>query len=101
MERATITQVKNHLSAFLDKVKHGETVLITDRGRPVARLETVVSGISINDVKGRLARLERTGLVRRARSTPSREIMTGTPPPAPGQGVSLLQAVLAEREENR
>jgi len=43
MEKATITEVKNHLSAFLDKVKHGEAVLITDRGRPVARLETVVS----------------------------------------------------------
>jgi len=102
MEKATITEIKNHLSAFLDKVKHGEPVLITDRGRPVARLETVVSGISMSDVQGRLARLERAGLVQRARSTPAQEIIAGTaPPPAPGQGVSLLQAVLAERQENR
>ncbi|MDQ6959185.1 MAG: type II toxin-antitoxin system prevent-host-death family antitoxin [Mariprofundaceae bacterium] len=101
MEKATITEVKNHLSAFLDKVKHGEPVLITDRGRPVARLETVLSDTGMSDMKGRLARLERTGLVRRARSTPSREMISGTPPPAPGQGVSLLQAVLAERKENR
>jgi prevent-host-death family protein len=101
MEKATITEIKNHLSAFLDKVKHGEPVLITDRGRPVARLETVVSDTSMSDMKGRLARLERTGLVRRAKSTPSREMIAGTPPPAPGQGVSLLQAVLAERKENR
>lgn len=101
MKKATITEVKNHLSAFLDKVKHGEPVLITDRGRPVARLESVMSGISMSDVEGRLARLERTGLVRRARSTSSQEMIAGTPPPAPGRGVSLLQAVLTEREENR
>jgi len=55
----------------------------------------------MSDMKGRLARLERTGLVRRAKSTPSREMIADTPPPAPGQGVNLLQAVLAEREENR
>jgi len=99
MEKATITEVKNHLSAFLDRVKHGEPVLITDRGRPVARLEAVVSGISMDDVKGRLARLERTGLVRRARSAPA--VIADMPPPAPGGAVSLLQAVLVEREENR
>ena len=39
MKTATITQTKNGLSALLDRVQHGETIVITDRSRPVARLE--------------------------------------------------------------
>jgi prevent-host-death family protein len=33
--------VKNHLSAYLDRVRDGEEIVITDRGRPVARLTSV------------------------------------------------------------
>ena len=32
METATITQVKNGLSAYIDRVKAGESILVTDRG---------------------------------------------------------------------
>ena len=39
MKRATLTDTKNNLSALVDQVQHGETILILDRGRPVARLE--------------------------------------------------------------
>ena len=31
-------QAKTHLSALLDEVARGETIIITRRGRPVARL---------------------------------------------------------------
>ncbi len=99
MEKATITEIKNHLSSFLNKVKHGEVVLITDRGRPVARLETVVSNRSASDSEGRLARLEHVGLVRRARIA-SKNMEDGMPPALAGRS-SLLRAVLAERDENR
>jgi len=99
MEKATITEIKNHLSSFLNKVKHGEVVLITDRGRPVARLETVVSNRDASDSEGRLARLEHVGLVRRARVV-SESIADGIPP-APAGKSSLLRAVLAERDEDR
>jgi NAD-dependent dihydropyrimidine dehydrogenase PreA subunit len=37
MRKATITEAKNQLSALIDRVRHGETIVITDRGRPVAR----------------------------------------------------------------
>ena len=43
MKTATITQTKNGLSALLDRVRHGETIVITDRSRPVARLEPVAT----------------------------------------------------------
>jgi prevent-host-death family protein len=71
MKTATITEAKNQLSALIDRVRHGETVVITDRGRPVARLESVVTDFSA-DPAGRLARLERRGLLRRAGAPPAK-----------------------------
>ena len=71
MKTATITEAKNQLSALIDRVRHGETVVITDRGRPVARLESVVTDASA-DPAGRLARLERRGLLRRAAAPAAR-----------------------------
>ena len=38
---AGVREVKNHLSAYLDRVRHGEEIVITDRGRPVARLTSL------------------------------------------------------------
>lgn len=34
-------ELKNHLSAYLDRVRDGEEIVITDRGHPVARLTSV------------------------------------------------------------
>jgi prevent-host-death family protein len=47
MEKATITEMKNRFSTFLDKVKHGDSVLITERGRPVALMESILTTASI------------------------------------------------------
>ena len=44
MKKASITEAKNHLSALIDGLKGGSSVLIVDRGRPVARLEPVTMG---------------------------------------------------------
>ena len=62
MKRATITEAKNGLSALLDQVKAGDTILITDRGVPVARLAPATT---TDDDDGRVARLERAGLLTR------------------------------------
>lgn len=97
MRVATITEAKNRLSALLDVVKGGETVLIVDRGVPVARLESAVTS---EDVDGRIARLERAGLVRRGTATPPLELILSDPP-APRRGGSVLEALLEERREGR
>lgn len=98
MKRATLTETKNNLSALVDQVQHGETILILDRGRPVARLESVLG--EEEDPEGRLARLERQGLLRRGTASPAHEILS-TEPLRPGNGTSLLEALLAERQEGR
>ena len=58
MERVGVRELRRQASAILRRVAAGETVEITDRGRPVAILvKTEPSG---------LARLEREGLLRPA-----------------------------------
>src|SRR6266478_1423319 len=63
MKIASITEAKNNLSALIDGLKGGSPVLIVDRGRPVARLEPVTTGLDA-EPEGRLSRLVRSGIVR-------------------------------------
>ena len=94
MKRASITEAKNGLSALIDQVKAGRTVIITDRGVPVARLEPVSS--TAGDDQGRLARLERAGIIRRGRGDP-RWILDRPPTPTT-DGRAISDFVIEERE---
>lgn len=98
MKRASITEAKNHLSALIDRVRHGETVVIEDRGVPVARLESVLSRRA--DTEGRVERLARQGLVRTPTAAPPKKLLA-TPPPQPLGGARLSEALIAERREGR
>lgn len=55
-------------------------MLIVDRGRPVARLEPVTSGVASDDE--RLARLIRAGIVRARTGKPARSVPSSSPPQA-------------------
>lgn len=61
MRRASITELKARLSRYLAAVKAGEEVVVTERGKPVARIGPV-GGERRQDA--RLAQLIRTGQVR-------------------------------------
>jgi len=100
MKRVTLTDPKNNLRVLVDQVRHGEAILILDRGRPVARLESVRGEGEGDDPEGRLARLERQGLLRRASAPLPREILMAKPP-RPSAGASALEALLAERRDGR
>jgi prevent-host-death family protein len=93
MKTASITEAKNGLSALIDRVRAGETILITDRGIPVARIEPVVRS---DDPDGRLDRLVRAGIVRPPARRLPREILD-TPPPRPLVDVDVVEIVLEER----
>ena len=99
MKRASVSETKNHLSALLEVVRQGETVLILDRNRPIARLEPVFSSTG-EETDGRLASLERKGIVRCPRQPVAASLLKTRPPRLKGGG-SLLQALLTEREEGR
>lgn len=97
MRTATITEAKNGLSALIDHVRAGGTVLILDRGVPVARLESAV-GAEVDD-DGRTARLLRSGVLRAPAVAPSGRALT--PPPSPKGKASVVAALLAERTGGR
>ncbi len=96
MTIVTITEAKNKLSSLLDRVRAGETITIVDRGRPVARLEPAVS--PSEDPGGRLARLERAGLVRVGSGATANPLILSPPPHV---RASVLGALLEEREDAR
>jgi prevent-host-death family protein len=87
-----VTQLKARLSEYLARVKAGEEVVVTDHGRPVAKL------VPAFDADEHLRELERQGLVR---------IGTGKLPPGffdlprPTARESVLEALLEERREGR
>ena len=97
MERVTIGKLRNQLSAYLRKVKAGETVLVMDRNTVVARIEPARAAESD---KERLARLEAKGIIRRPKEpwNPDHVIaMLKNDPPKSTK--SAVEALLEEREE--
>jgi prevent-host-death family protein len=96
MEKATISELKNRLSAYLKKVRAGHTILIFDRDQPVARLERVAAGGEAHD---RLARLERAGLLRRATRPVDAKALRAAPARSATRGI--VEALIAERSEAR
>jgi prevent-host-death family protein len=87
---------KSQFSRLIDLVKQGETVLITERNKPVATLQPVCQSSSAG-----LEALHASGLL----TPPGRALDVAAFLAAPRAsltvGNSLTHAVLAEREESR
>ena len=88
-----IAGLKASLSEFLAGVKAGEEVVVTDRGRPIARIVPYEPG------GAELDELVRTGRVRRSRGPLPLGFWTRPRPADPGG--RLLRALLDEREADR
>ena len=76
MEKATVSKLKDNLSAYLRKVRAGHAVVIYDRNVPIARLERIESTGRGAD---RLALLRAQGITR---------------PPTHALGAAKLRALL-------
>ena len=98
MEKATVSKLKNNLSAYLRKVRAGQSVVIYDRDLPIARLERIESAGRGTD---RLALLAAAGITRpAARPLSGRELRTLLPRPLP-RTARILDALLEERAQER
>ena len=103
MIRAMISEVKNSLSAYLRRVKAGESVLVMERKTPVARIVPVGQGagggheLDEVDRDAKLARLVQADIVTRRGSGSPLDIVRQPL----RQGARLLDAVLEERAEER
>jgi prevent-host-death family protein len=99
MKEASISILKSQLSRYLDAVKSGEEVIVTERGRPVARLTGVDAA---GAPAGRASRLVREGRMRApTHAMPDAPGAHGeTKRPADPRGRSL-ELLLDERAEGR
>src|SRR2546428_7629 len=92
---ARITELKDHLSRYLDHVKGGGSVLVFDRDQPVAQIVPIQSGRhNTGELGERLGRLERRGIVRRGAGGLPDWLGRRKPPKLRG---SVLQDLLKER----
>ncbi len=95
MKKATVSDLKNHLSFYLRAVKGGEPVLVLDRGVPIAELQKITGKSTSSE--DRLTLLERKGLIRRGNS----RLLKGFPFPTHGEPSGVLKALLEERRGGR
>ena len=93
-----MSEAKNRLSALIDHVRQGESVVIEDRCVPVAQL-TPVAASTARD-KDRLARLVRQGILRPPLAIARKRILD-TAPPKPRRPVSLSRLLIEERRRSR
>lgn len=99
MIRAGITETKNSLSALLERVKAGETVVIEERGVPIATIEPLASHRKHADL-GRIERLEQQGIARRGRGQLPADFHEWRLP-RPKGGVIASQLLIEERRSGR
>lgn len=96
MKTATVTKLKASLSEYLRQVKAGEEVLVTERGKPIARLAPPVSSETFPE---ELIEMEKQGLIRVGTTKLPKEFWK-MPRPKDPKGL-ILKALLQEREESR
>jgi prevent-host-death family protein len=94
---AQVSELKAGLSAYLARVKTGEEIIVTERGRPVARLVPIPR--TADHELERLRDMERRGLIKLGTGTIPPEFWNMPRPEDPGDGV--LKALLEEREHGR
>lgn len=95
MRTAAIAKLKAGLSGYIESVKAGEQVVVTDRGKPVALIVPIDPNISEDE---RRAELVAKGLVRPGRGPIPKDLLEGAAVP----GLTperALQAVMEERED--
>ena len=85
-------KLKTRLGAYLRQVQQGQTLIVTDRGRPVAELKPILA--MADGEQGRLDELVALGLLTRKSRTTLARIK-----PTHAEGTSLSTAVIEERED--
>lgn len=93
MNRHTVgaRELKTRLGTYLRRVRQGRTLVVTDRGQPVAELRPIDAGQGVDAV---IARLQAAGAVTRTVNdslTPFRQVVS--------HGRSAATAVIEDRDE--
>jgi prevent-host-death family protein len=101
MLHVKIGELRNKLSALLRRVKAGETILVYDRDKPIARIQPVAEKPpKFKSDKERLAWLIAQGIVLPPKN-PNADWSFLWTEPLPKAKASVLEALLEERREGR
>lgn len=95
---AEVTELQADLSHYLEQVQAGEDVVVTDRGKQIARLVPVQRSSPV--ASGEYAELVARGLLIPAERKASPDDLRDLPRLSDPDGL-LLKALLEEREEGR
>ena len=96
MKTAAVSKLKAHLSDYLNQVKAGSEILITDHGKPVAR---IVPLSRQKNLRESLAKIEKQGLIKLGPGKLPKDFWA-LPKPEDPKGL-IRSALLEEREESR
>jgi prevent-host-death family protein len=92
MRKVGSREFKNRLGQYLAAVRKGQSLLITDRGRPVAKLSPPDAEETAADpLRARLLELEAQGLIRLAKR-PMRSFKA-----VPSRGKSASEMIIEDR----
>lgn len=94
----TIGQLRDHLSAYLRQVRRGQEIVILDRDTPIAR---IVPHVAPQGSESELEALVAAGVLREPEGPHDPDALDRLPVPRLRRGVSVLEALLADREESR
>ena len=94
MRTVNVAELKNKLSAYLGYAKAGETVVVRDRNRPIAKLVPFVAEGRTEDEMELIAK----GLMKPREKEPNWEEFDKLPL-ADAKGFSVVQALIEERNE--
>jgi len=98
VEKATVSKLKDNLSAYLRKVRAGHTVVIYDRNVPIACIERIESSERGRD---RLALLRAQGMTRPATRPLSVKRLREVLPKGLPRSARLAEALREERDADR
>lgn len=99
MKKSSISHTKNTLSALLEEVKRGETIVITDRRTPIATIERYTP--SLDGATADMADLVRKGVITPPRRSLDAEAFFSSEPPRLPDEVSAAALIVSEREAGR
>jgi prevent-host-death family protein len=89
-DRVGIRELRQNLSVYLERVKAGETLQVTEHGRPVAVLGPLRDGVDV------LERLRAEG-----RITPARGSLDDLPPPIKVDDPDISRRIREALDETR
>lgn len=96
MKTVKIAELKNRLSYYLRRVQRGDSILVCDRDRVIARIERAGGDASVPESDAEwLERLERRGVIRRGTGKLSRRWLANRP----RVKADVVAALLRDREE--